>query len=105
MASGMILKEFTLAVDQAAQMYAGSIPREDIGKDAAYLHMTEEAFIKRYLCRNSITGAYETIHSPCDFLQENGECLLGECKPENCVSIPIRISRNVYGTCTASWRL
>ncbi len=70
------------------KMYSGSIPGEDIGRDAAYLHMTEEAFIKRYLCRNSITGAYETIHNPCDFLQENGECLLGECKPENCVKYP-----------------
>lgn len=70
------------------KMYAGSIPMEDIKKDADYLQMTEEAFIKQYLCRNSITGTYETIHTPCDFLQENGDCLLGDCKPESCVKYP-----------------
>lgn len=69
-------------------MYAGSIPREDIRKDAEYLQMTEEAFIKQYLSTNSVIGSYETIHTPCDFLQENGECLLGDCKPYNCVKYP-----------------
>ena len=70
------------------KMYSGSIPKEDIRKDAEYLRMTEEEFIERYLDLNSVTGTYETIHTPCDFLQENGECLLGDCKPHNCVKYP-----------------
>lgn len=66
-------------------MYSVSIPREDIRKDAEYLRMTEEEFIKRYLDSNSATETYETIHMPCDFLRENRECLLVDCKPYNCV--------------------
>lgn len=66
-------------------MYSGSIPREDIRKDAEYLRMTEEEFIKRYLDSNSATETYETIHMPCDFLRENRECLLVDCKPYNYV--------------------
>lgn len=70
------------------KMYSGSIPKEDIGKDAEYMQLTEESFIKQYLCQNSIAGTYETIHRPCDFLQENGDCLLGSCKPDNCIKFP-----------------
>ena len=70
------------------KMYSGSVPKEDIRKDAEYLQMTEETFIKRYLCLDSITGTFETIHTPCDFLQKNGECLLGDLKPESCVKYP-----------------
>lgn len=44
--------------------------------------------MKRYLDSNSATETYETIHMPCDFLRENRECLLGDCKPYNCVKYP-----------------
>lgn len=50
--------------------------------------MTEETFIKKYLCQDSSTGIFQTIHTPCGFLQENGDCLLGDCKPDNCVKYP-----------------
>jgi hypothetical protein len=36
-----------------------------------------------------VTGEnYQTKHRPCDFLEENGSCKLGDCKPENCVKFP-----------------
>lgn len=69
-------------------MYAGSIPVEDIEKDAAYLKMAKEEFMKQYLCQDDIEGIYPTVHTPCDFLQEDGNCLLGDCKPENCAKYP-----------------
>lgn len=31
---------------------------------------------------------YAARHSPCDFLNENGSCKLGECRPENCKKYP-----------------
>ena len=33
-------------------------------------------------------GNYQTKNSPCDFLQTDGSCKLGECKPENCKNYP-----------------
>ena len=35
-----------------------------------------------------ISGAYDTKHMPCDCLQENGNCKLGECRPESCRDYP-----------------
>jgi hypothetical protein len=32
--------------------------------------------------------SYKTRHCPCDFLKENGDCALGECKPANCNKYP-----------------
>lgn len=31
---------------------------------------------------------YDTNHKPCDFLQKDGSCLLGDCKPVNCAEFP-----------------
>lgn len=32
---------------------------------------------------------YQTKHKPCDFLQEDGNCKLGDCKPDSCKKISI----------------
>ena len=29
-----------------------------------------------------------TKHRPCDFLQKDGSCMLGECMPESCQNFP-----------------
>lgn len=70
------------------KMYNGSIPNEDLEQDAEYLHMTKEQFIDSYLVKNEIENTYETPNKPCDFLEEDGNCKLGECKPENCKKYP-----------------
>lgn len=70
------------------KMYCGAIPEEDIDKGAEYLGMKREKFIKRYLVRDESGEAYETKNVPCDFLKEDGECALGECRPENCKKYP-----------------
>ena len=31
---------------------------------------------------------YQTKHKPCDFLQEDGNCTLGDCKPDSCKKYP-----------------
>lgn len=31
---------------------------------------------------------YQTKHMPCDFLKEDGTCMLGENKPDNCSRYP-----------------
>lgn len=48
------------------KMYHGSIPKEDLEKDAAGLDMTTKQFIDRFLERNDIGSDYETKHMPCE---------------------------------------
>ncbi len=68
------------------KLFHGSIPSEDLEKDAAVLHMTSKDFIEHYLVQES--EGYQTKHCPCDFLMEDGNCLLGENKPESCEKYP-----------------
>ena len=35
---------------------------------------------------------YQTKHKPCDFLQEDGNCKLGDCKPDSCKNQQERLS-------------
>ncbi len=70
------------------KMYRGSIPEEDIEKDAEYLGITSEQFKDFFLEKNEIEMGYQTKHEPCDFLQEDGSCKLGECKPDSCKKYP-----------------
>ena len=48
---------------------------KDQQKRIWYLHQNQE-------------GSYDTNHKPCDFLQKDGSCLLGDCKPVNCAEFP-----------------
>lgn len=41
-----------------------------------------------FLTYNECEDNYETKHKPCEFLMENGECKLGEVKPDNCKDYP-----------------
>ena len=70
------------------KMYCGAIPEEDIDKDAEHLGMKREKFIEQYLIRDESRDSYKTQNVPCDFLKEDGECALGECRPENCKKYP-----------------
>ncbi len=67
--------------------YSGNLSDEDITKCALKFKMTSDDFKAQYLHKNQ-EGSYDTNHQPCDFLQEDGSCLLGECKPVNCVDFP-----------------
>ena len=70
------------------KMYKGSIPVEDIDRDAQYLEITPEQFIDTYLEKEDYGINYQTKHKPCDFLQEDGNCKLGDCKPDSCKEYP-----------------
>lgn len=70
------------------KLYHGTIPAEDVEKDARYLGISVEEFKNLYLDNDMISGAYDTKHMPCDFLQKDGCCKLGECRPESCRDYP-----------------
>ena len=70
------------------KMYKGSILAEDIDRDAKYLRITPEQFIATYLEKDEYGMDYQTKHKPCDFLQEDGNCKLGDCKPDSCKKYP-----------------
>ena len=70
------------------KMYRGGIPMEDVAKDAEHLGMTEEQFIEKYLEPDVRESGYLTKNKPCDFLQGDGDCLLGDHKPESCKKFP-----------------
>ena len=69
-------------------MYKGSIPKEDLEKDAEYLGITSEQFRDFFLEKNESEMGYQTKHKPCDFLQGDGSCKLGECKLDSCKKYP-----------------
>lgn len=50
--------------------------------------MTKEQFISTYLEKDEYATNYQTKHKPCDFLQEDGNCKLGDCKPDSCKKYP-----------------
>jgi len=70
------------------KLYKGNIPVEDIEKDAKHLRITEEQFIDFFLEKHEYGFEYQTKHKPCDFLEEDGECKLGDCRPESCKNYP-----------------
>lgn len=70
------------------KMYSAEIPETDIDRDAYHLNMSRDEFIDRYLKKNEFDISYVTKHMPCDFYTEDGECMLGNCKPESCTNYP-----------------
>jgi Fe-S-cluster containining protein len=67
--------------------YRGNLSDEDIMKCAEKFNMPPDDFKAQYLHQNQ-EGSYDTNHKPCDFLQKDGSCLLGDCKPVNCAEFP-----------------
>ena len=70
------------------KMYHGSIPEEDLVQDAEYIGVTKEQFIEKYLADKDGENRYQTQNTPCDFLDEDGNCCLGDCRPESCKKYP-----------------
>lgn len=68
--------------------YVGSIPWADVRRDARHLKMPYRLFMEKYLKDDDNDGIYETKHAPCDFLNEHNDCILGDCRPENCKKYP-----------------
>ena len=68
--------------------YSGEIPVADISKIAQHLNMSDEEFISKYLIPDRFGVNYVARHKPCDFYTDDGECKLGDCKPESCKNYP-----------------
>ena len=67
----------------------GTIPVEDAWRVALHLNMTEEKFVNLYLEKDTEDeDEYQTKHIPCDFLMDDGNCKLGDFKPEGCKLYP-----------------
>ena len=78
--------------------FHGSIPVEDIEKDAKYLKLDVSEFKRKFLEKDDAGGNYITRHKPCDFLQSDGSCLLGECRPRSCKEYPHTNKRDRIGS-------
>lgn len=52
------------------------------------MRLTNEQFIERYLGKKDGENRYQTKNIPCDFLGEDGNCRLGDCRPESCKKYP-----------------
>lgn len=70
------------------KMYRGCIPKKDVARDAKYLGITAEQFVDFFLEKEKYGTGYQTKHMPCDFLQDDGNCRLGDCKPDSCKKFP-----------------
>lgn len=68
--------------------YKGCIPKEDLEQDAECLGLTIEQFRESFLEKEECESGYYTKHKPCDFLQEDGKCKLGDCRPDSCKKYP-----------------
>ena len=69
------------------KLFRGTIPKEDIKRDAKYLGLSETEFKDRFF-EDGGEGSYQTKNQPCDFLDDKGSCMLGDCKPESCSKYP-----------------
>lgn len=65
------------------KMYAGSLPEEDLERDAEYIGLTKEEFIEKYLIKSQTESGYETKNVPCNFMDQDGNC-----KPDSCKKFP-----------------
>ena len=67
--------------------YSASFEEDELETVAAFLEMTKEDFLGRYI-KESIPGEYQLNVRPCCFLKENGECQIEACKPASCRDYP-----------------
>lgn len=70
------------------KMYKATLEEQELMEAAKVLDMGREQVIEDFLVFNEIESNYETKHKPCDFLKKNGECRLGEARPDNCKDYP-----------------
>ena len=68
--------------------YPGTFKENELDKVSKHLDMTIEDFKKKYIKDEKENGSYVTKNIPCDFLMENGDCMLGKSKPISCIQYP-----------------
>lgn len=68
--------------------YHAELKFDDMIKAADYLKMDHSLFVETYLDRDDEKSVFRTKCKPCDFLQKDGSCLIGDCKPDSCKKYP-----------------
>lgn len=68
--------------------YEISIPKRDLEKDAKKMSITKDEFVNLYLDYDKAREEYIVNGKPCRFLESDGTCLLGDCRPRNCKEYP-----------------
>lgn len=69
------------------KLLSATIAEWDIGEMAECLNTEVESFKQKFL-EYGECGEWNSNKTPCSFLDENDECILGECKPESCKDFP-----------------
>lgn len=64
------------------------IPEQDLERDAKKLGMKKSVFISLFLERDKDDGSYVVRKKPCIFLEPDGKCVLGNCRPKECKEYP-----------------
>lgn len=67
------------------RIYSTTLTEEEIVNTSAYLDLTRQQFLEDHLIRGR--DGLE-VPAPCRFLNDDGECRLQECKPEECKGFP-----------------
>ena len=68
--------------------YHSSFADEELNAAAKELEISKEEFCKQYLEYSDEEQKFESKNVPCDFLGENGQCVLGDCRPVDCKDYP-----------------
>ncbi len=68
--------------------YHSSFADEELYAAAKELEISKEEFCKQYLEYSDEEQKFESKNVPCDFLGENGQCVLGDCRPVDCKDYP-----------------
>lgn len=68
--------------------YHAEFKLDDMLKAADYLKINPFLFVQTYLDKDDPDAVFNTKSAPCDFLQNDGSCLLGDCKPDSCQKYP-----------------
>ena len=71
--------------NNCCRAYSTTIQEYEFDSIAGFLGLTKQDFLQKHLVQTS--EGYE-IKSPCSFLNENGECAIQACKPEECRDFP-----------------
>jgi len=70
------------------KMFRGAFEESEISEAADQLLISSQQFKDSFLQSDEILGGYETKNKPCDFLDEDGNCVLGDAKPQSCKDYP-----------------
>ena len=86
------------------KMYCGSIPEEDLEKDAEYLGLTKEELINSYLIKKESENTYVTKHHRVISWKKTETVSWENINLRIAGNIHIRISQRGYIVCTVYWK-